>query len=100
VAHVEEERKKLAKDVHQLARLEVKEKHDSDPILHQLKGTVHQQKVKVFFQEGDGVHCYQGRLCIPNVGKLRQRILTESHNSGYSIHPGATNMYCDLREVF
>ncbi|WMV19110.1 hypothetical protein MTR67_012495 [Solanum verrucosum] len=32
--------------------------------------------------------------------KLRQQILTEAHNSRYSIHPGATKMYCDLREVF
>ncbi|WMV13735.1 hypothetical protein MTR67_007120 [Solanum verrucosum] len=74
VAHVEEERKELAKDVHRLAYLgvrlmsisdgdvkvqngsesslvvEVKEKQDSDPILLQLKGTVHQQRVDVFSQ--------------------------------------------------
>ncbi|WMV09145.1 hypothetical protein MTR67_002530 [Solanum verrucosum] len=72
VAQVEEERKELAKDVHRLACLgvcltdtsdsgvivqkgsksslvaEVKEKRDSDPILLQLKGIVHQQKVEVF----------------------------------------------------
>ncbi|WMV24389.1 hypothetical protein MTR67_017774 [Solanum verrucosum] len=44
--------------------------------------------------------CYQGRLCVPNVGELRQQILTEANNSKYSIHPGATKMYRDLREVF
>ncbi|WMV19602.1 hypothetical protein MTR67_012987 [Solanum verrucosum] len=71
VAHVEEERKEQAKDVHQLTRLgvrllsisdggvtvqnrsesssvvEVKEKQDSDPIFLQLKGAVHQQRVEV-----------------------------------------------------
>ncbi|KAH0757840.1 hypothetical protein KY290_021333 [Solanum tuberosum] len=89
VAHVEEERKELAKDVHRLARLgvrlmsisdggvmvqngaesslvvEVKEKQDSDLILLELKGVVHQQRVEVFSQGGDGVFRYQGRLCVP-----------------------------------
>ncbi|WMV29556.1 hypothetical protein MTR67_022941 [Solanum verrucosum] len=70
VAHVEEEMKELAKDVHRLARLrihlmsildggvavqngsepslvvEVNEKQDNDPILFQLKGVVHQQRVE------------------------------------------------------
>ncbi|WMV08475.1 hypothetical protein MTR67_001860 [Solanum verrucosum] len=70
VAHVEEGRKELAKDVHRLARLgirlmslsdggvtvqnrsksslvaEVKEKQDSDPMLLKLKSLVHQQRVE------------------------------------------------------
>ena len=124
VTHVEEERKELARDVHRLARLgvrlmgisdggvtvqngaesslvvEVKEKQDNDPILLELKGAVHNQRVEVFSQGGDGVLRYQGRLCVPDVGELRQHILTEAHNSRYSIHPGATKMYRDLREVY
>jgi len=124
VAHIEEERKELAKDVHQLARLgvcltdtsysgvivqngsksslvvAVKEKQDSDPILLQLKGAIHQQKIEVFSQGGDGVLRYQGCLCVPNVGELRQQILTEAHNSRYSIHIGDTKMYHDLGKSF
>ncbi|WMV50298.1 hypothetical protein MTR67_043683, partial [Solanum verrucosum] len=41
------------------------EKKDSDPILLQLKGAIHQQRVQVFFKEGDCVLRYQGRLCVP-----------------------------------
>ncbi|KAH0652823.1 hypothetical protein KY289_030501 [Solanum tuberosum] len=72
ISHVEKERKELAKEVHRLARLvvrlmsisdggvtvqngsesslvvEVKEKQDSDPILLELKGAIHQQRVEVF----------------------------------------------------
>ncbi|KAH0655152.1 hypothetical protein KY285_030034 [Solanum tuberosum] len=80
--------------------VEVKEKQDSDPILLELKGAVHNQRVEVFSQGGDGVLRYQGRLCVPDMGELRQHILTEAHNSRYSIHPGATKMYRDLREVY
>ena len=43
---------------------------------------------------------YQGRFCVPNVNDLRNRILQEAHGSHYSIHPGSTNMYHDLRKVF
>ncbi|WMV58719.1 hypothetical protein MTR67_052104 [Solanum verrucosum] len=34
---------------------------------------VHQPKVEVFFQGGDGVLRYQGRLCVPNVKLERQK---------------------------
>ncbi|WMV30043.1 hypothetical protein MTR67_023428, partial [Solanum verrucosum] len=48
----------------------------------------------------DGVFRYQGRLYVPKVGQLRLQILTEAHNSRYSIHPVATKMYRSMREVF
>ena len=99
VAHVEDERKELVKDVHRLARLgvrlmsisnsgetvqdmeesslvvEVKENKDSDLILLELKRAVHNQRVEVFSQGGDGVLHYQGRLYVPDVGELRKNIL-------------------------
>ena len=80
--------------------MEIKEKLDYDPILLELKGAVHNQRVEVFSQGGDSVLRYQGRLCVPDVGELRQHIFAESHNSRYSINPGATKMYHDLREVY
>ena len=82
IAHVEEERKELVKDVHRLALLgvhlvsildngvtvqngaesslvvEVKEKQDSDSILLELKGVGHNQRVEVFSQGGHGVLRY------------------------------------------
>ena len=80
--------------------VKVKEKQDIDPILLELKGVVHNQGVEVFSQEGDGVLRYQGRLCVPDVGKLRQHILAEAHNSRYSIHLGVTNVYRDMGQVY
>ena len=47
----------------------------------------------------DGLLSYQGILCVPNVYGLRNRILEEPHGFCYSIHPGLTKMYHDLREV-
>ncbi|XP_070018149.1 uncharacterized protein [Nicotiana sylvestris] len=48
----------------------------------------------------DGVLRLQGRLYVPNVDGLRENILEKAHNLRYSIHPGATKMYCDLRQHY
>ena len=80
--------------------MEFKINQESDLILLELKGEVNNQRVEVFSQGGDGVHCYQGRLCVPDVGELRQHILAEAHNSKYSTHTGATKLYRNLREVY
>ena len=42
----------------------------------------------------------QGRLCVPNVDDLRQRIMDKAHGARYSIHPGATKMYRGLLEIY
>ncbi|KAA3470240.1 integrase [Gossypium australe] len=39
-------------------------------------------------------------LCVPNDAKLKQDILCESHSSAYSIHPGSTKMYNDLKHMY
>ena len=49
---------------------------------------------------GDGVLRYRSRLCIPNVAGLRQQVMGEAHYSRYSIHPGTTKMYNDLKVVY
>ncbi|KAH0683010.1 hypothetical protein KY289_020762 [Solanum tuberosum] len=79
---------------------EVKEKQDQDLILLELKANVHKQKVMSFEQGGDGVLRYQGRLRVPRVDELQERIMEGAHSSRYSIHLGSTKMYRDLREVY
>ncbi|WMV46708.1 hypothetical protein MTR67_040093 [Solanum verrucosum] len=78
----------------------VKEKQDQDLILLELKATVHKQKVMAFEQEGDSVLRYQGRLCVPRVDELQERIMEIAHSSIYSIHSGSTKMYRNLREIY
>ena len=34
------------------------------------------------------------------MGELRQHSLAEAHNTRYFIHPGASKMYRNLREVY
>ncbi|WMV41715.1 hypothetical protein MTR67_035100 [Solanum verrucosum] len=80
--------------------MDVKSKQGLDLILVELEEAVLKKSVEAFFQGGDGVLRYQGRLCVPNVDGLREKILEEAHGSQYSIHPGVIKMYHDLREVY
>ena len=116
--------KELVRDMHRLARLGIqqvdstkggvmvynsselsfmvvlKSKQHLDPILIQFKEFVLNKFVKAFSQGRDGVLRYQGRLCVQDVDGLREQTLEEAHGSRYSIHLGATKMYCDLREIY
>nr|GFB79032.1 putative reverse transcriptase domain-containing protein [Tanacetum cinerariifolium] len=40
------------------------------------------------------------RLCVPNDATLREALLTEAHSSPFSVHPGSTKMYHDLKQHF
>ncbi|WMV30001.1 hypothetical protein MTR67_023386, partial [Solanum verrucosum] len=89
VAHIQEEKKEVVRDVHRLARLGVE-------LVDSTKEALFKKYIEDFSQGRDGVVRYQGRLCVPNVDNLREHILTEAHSSRYSIHPGATKMYHDF----
>ncbi|KAH0781463.1 hypothetical protein KY290_001061 [Solanum tuberosum] len=80
--------------------VEVKEKKFKDLTLQRLEEKVNQGTAKGFELTQDGVLCCQNRLCVPNVNGLRRRIMTEAHHSRYSIHPGSTKMYHDLKGVY
>ena len=36
---------------------------------------------------------YKNRLCVPNDMDLRKKILYESHNTIFTMHPGGNKMY-------
>nr|GEY76258.1 retrotransposon protein, putative, Ty3-gypsy subclass [Tanacetum cinerariifolium] len=39
-------------------------------------------------------------LCVPNDVSLREALLTETDSSPFSVHPGSTKMYHDLKQHF
>jgi hypothetical protein len=44
----------------------------------------------------EGVLWFKNRLCVTK-GEAREVLLDEAHNSAYSIHPGTTKIYLDLK---
>ena len=57
-------------------------------------------KAPGFRVDEKGTLWYKDRICVPKKGDLRQVIMDEAHNSAYSIHPGATKMFMDLRSKY
>ena len=43
---------------------------------------------------------YKDRLCVPDVDDLRTNIVVEDNGLRYSIHPGSTNMYHDVKQIY
>jgi IS30 family transposase len=43
---------------------------------------------------------FQNRICVPDIPEIKEVILREAHQTPYSIHPGSTKMYMDLKDVF
>jgi hypothetical protein len=43
---------------------------------------------------------FKNRICVPKIDNLRETILKEAHDSDYSIHPGSTKMYQDLKQKY
>nr|GFA41336.1 retrotransposon protein, putative, Ty3-gypsy subclass [Tanacetum cinerariifolium] len=56
---------------------------------------------QIEFRLDDDNVLWQGtRLCVPNDDTLREALLTEAHSSPFSVHPGSTKMYHDLKQHF
>ena len=43
---------------------------------------------------------FKDRVCVPNDCELKKAILDEAHHGSFSIHPGSTKMYQDLKMSF
>jgi hypothetical protein len=57
-------------------------------------------KVTCFHEDAEGILWFKERLVVPKREALKKKILDEAHTSRYSIHPGSTKMYHDLRQQF
>ena len=57
-------------------------------------------KNQEFKTSADGVIYFKERICVPNFKFLKDQILAEAHMTPYSVHPGASKMYKDLRENY
>nr|GEU29074.1 reverse transcriptase domain-containing protein [Tanacetum cinerariifolium] len=55
---------------------------------------------QIFEIRSNGIRYHDKRIWLPLYGGLRDLIMHESHKSKYSIHPGSTKMYQDLRKLY
>src|SRR5262244_3217049 len=53
-----------------------------------------------FCRDADGVVYFGSRLCVPCDVQLRNDLLAEAHRSRYTVHPGTTKMFRNLKQYF
>ncbi|XP_070010575.1 uncharacterized protein [Nicotiana sylvestris] len=73
---------------------QIKAHQYDDPQLLVLREMVLQDGAKEVTTGEDGVLRLQGYICVPNIDRLREKILEEARSSWYSIHPGIYSYGC------
>ena len=66
----------------------------------ELEEKVREGKFIDFHLDDEGVIWINGILCVPDVDNLREEILEEAHFAAYSVHPGATKMYHNIKDLY
>nr|GEU56951.1 putative reverse transcriptase domain-containing protein [Tanacetum cinerariifolium] len=80
--------------------LQIKEAQKKDGELWSMVQNMKKCKHKEFRVEDHGVIWYDNKLCVPDDSSLREAVLNEAYSSPFSIHPGSTKMYRDLKQNF
>jgi hypothetical protein len=57
-------------------------------------------KANCFTKDDQGVIWFKDRIVVPKDAEVHEQILDEAHLSRYSIHPGSTKMYQDLKQRY
>jgi hypothetical protein len=78
----------------------IKLSQSGDSQLVKIMDEVRSGKKPMFNISDDGVLKFGNRLCLLNDPSIKKDILEEAHRSPYTMHPGSTKMYRDLRETF
>jgi hypothetical protein len=77
---------------------EIRKGHETDEKIKEIKTQISLGKAPDFIEDDQGTLWFKKRICVPEIEHLRQLILREAHDSAYSIHPGSTKLYQDLKE--
>ncbi|KAL0554093.1 hypothetical protein IC582_008004 [Cucumis melo] len=72
----------------------------NDPYLAEKRRMVETGQGEDFSISADDGLMFERRLCVPEDTAVKTELLTEAHSSPFTMHPGSTKMYQDLRSVY
>jgi hypothetical protein len=87
----------VAMEVEPTLEAEIQKGQLEDAKLKEIRQLIKDNKTSAFPEDSRGTLWLGKRICVPNLKHLRELILREAHDSAYSIHPGSTKMYKDLK---
>ena len=78
----------------------VLEAQKSDEIFFAIVSQNREGKEIEFSVNEDGLLYYKDRVCVPNDDGYKKSILEDAHSGSFTIHPGSTKMYQDLKTSY
>ncbi|WVZ63933.1 LOW QUALITY PROTEIN: hypothetical protein U9M48_013523 [Paspalum notatum var. saurae] len=72
----------------------------TDEKIQEIREQIKVGKALHFREDEQSTVWYKNRICVPDVDSIKKLILSEAHDTAYSIHSGSTKMYHDLKERF
>lgn len=79
---------------------QIRQKQLRDLRLQKIRQRIKAGKASDFQIDAQGALRFRDRLCETRDSNLKQQILEEAHSSLYTMHPGSTKMYQDIKKVF
>nr|CAH66048.1 OSIGBa0131F24.2 [Oryza sativa] len=79
---------------------QVREAQVNDPDIQEIKKNMRRGKAIGYVEDEQGTVWLGERICVPDNKELKDTIMKEAHETLYSIHPGSTKMYQDLKQQF
>jgi hypothetical protein len=77
--------------------VEIQEGQLEDAKLKEIRQLIRDNKTSDFLEDSQGTLWLGKRICVSNLKPIKELILREAHDFAYSIHPGNTKMYKDLK---
>jgi hypothetical protein len=71
-----------------------------DEKMQEIKRNIKKENSPGFSEDDKGVLWYKGRICVPDIKELKNKICCEAHEMAYSIHPEGNKMYHDLKATY
>jgi hypothetical protein len=72
----------------------------SDKVMRHILEKIKAGKANCFRRDNQGIVCFNNSIVVPKDDEVHQQILDEAHLSRYSIHPGSTKIYQDLKQHY
>jgi hypothetical protein len=88
---------KVTMEVELTLEVEIREGQLEDAKLKEIRQLIHDNKTSDFSEDSQGTLWIGKQICVPNLKPINELILREAHVSTYSIHPGSTKMYKNLK---
>jgi hypothetical protein len=88
---------RVAMEVEPTLEAEIREGQLEDAKLKEIRQLIRDNRTSYFSEHSQGTLWLGKRICVPNKKPIKESILREAHDLAYSIHPGSTRMYKDLK---